>query len=215
MLKGMASNDKTDRREELARAVWKVARADGAEALSVRRVADVAGCSIGTVQYYFPTKLALLQHAFELSSDRTLERIFRAIEAHPDDSLAGLRRCLKSLLPITPESAAESEVWFGFMGLALSEGRLRRIARLAHSRVVEELTSLVRSAQIEGQIHTDYQPDIVITELLALTDGLCFQEIYHGPGRITPNRMCKIIEDRVSTFSYPGPQREQMANSSS
>lgn len=194
--------DRADRREELARAVWTVALSSGVDALSVRRVADAAGCSLGTVQYYFPTKQSMLEYAFHLSLEQTLQRILGIIQEHRAQPMLAFRLSLESLLPLTPESAAEGEIWFGFMGLALSEERLRRMARLGHSRVVEELVDLARAAQRNRDIGERYSPEAVVTEMLALVDGLGFLELYHGPGRLTPRRMTQIVDNRLESLSH-------------
>jgi AcrR family transcriptional regulator len=194
--------DHDERRAELARAVWTVAREDGVAALSVRRVAAAGGWSSGTVQYYFPTKVSLLQHAFELSKDRTLDRINDIVRDSRDDALRALRLSLRSLLPLNPAIAAECEIWFAFMGLALGEPGLRRTAVEAHGTVAAELVRLLCLAQEAGQVHPDHDPEVVVTELLALCDGLCVQELYR-PWRLLPERMGRIVDSRLAALPLP------------
>ena len=53
--------------------------ADGYEGISIRRVATVAGVSIGAVQHHFPTKDALLAAAMDRVSRQFQERLERRL----------------------------------------------------------------------------------------------------------------------------------------
>ena len=109
--------DHEERRAELRDAVWRLASRDGLEAVTVRGVADEAGCSTGALVHYFADKEALLQFAFRTVADRIMRRLAAAEEA-TTDPLELARTMLLEGLPLDRERQAEVRLWFAFLGLA-------------------------------------------------------------------------------------------------
>ena len=193
--------DHNERRAELAQAAWEVAREDGVGAISVRRVATAAGWSIGAVQYYFSTKTALLQHAFDLVGQRTVVRIHAIAEAAGEEQ--ALRESILSLLPLDREISAESEIWFAFMGLALGDRQLRKVAEEGHVAVADALRTQVVRAQDAGVVEPSLDADDLTLELLAICDGLCVQELYR-PWQLTKERIVRIIDAHLQRLAPLG-----------
>ena len=54
----------------VAEAAWRVIRRDGMEQASVRKIAEEAGISPGSMRHYFSTQSELLLYAMTLVSDR-------------------------------------------------------------------------------------------------------------------------------------------------
>lgn len=189
------SVDHDQRRDELAAAVWRLARADGFSALTVRRVAEEAGWTTGVVQHYFPSKAALLLYAFELVQRRTVARM--AEIGAREDAGAALRATVFTLLPLDDEIRAESEVWFGFLGLALGDGELREAAERGHMQILELITEQVRRAQEAGVIRGEEDPQAVALELLALADGLNVRSLFRR-GETRPGELRRVMEDRLA-----------------
>src|SRR5918998_1254214 len=75
--------DPTQRRAELAEAVWTVIRRDGLQRASVRNVAREAGLSMGSLRHYFATQSELLCFAMQLVGDRARARV-RALQPAAD-----------------------------------------------------------------------------------------------------------------------------------
>lgn len=77
------------RRRVLADAVWRLLRAGGLEAASVRAVAAEAGLSAGSVRHFFTTQDEL--HVFAMGElvRRTTERVERALASAPDGEPPG------------------------------------------------------------------------------------------------------------------------------
>ena len=63
------------RREALLDAVLRVVAEAGADAVTHRRVADVAGLPLASTTYWFQSKEHLLTAAFERAADRDIERL--------------------------------------------------------------------------------------------------------------------------------------------
>lgn len=190
--------DHDQRRAELAAAVWKIVGEEGVAALSVRRVGDVAGWSGGAVQYYFPTKTSLLQHAFDLVAAKTAARFEEVAASSPPETV--LRDTIMALLPTTPQISTESEVWFAFLGLALGDPALRESAQKGHGDIVAELRRRVAAAQEAGVIDSRHDVDDVTVDLLALCDGICVQELYR-PWDLSVARMERIVDERLASLA--------------
>ncbi|WEL94696.1 TetR family transcriptional regulator, partial [Tsukamurella tyrosinosolvens] len=84
--------DHRQRREEIARALWRVVDTSGALRLSLREVAKEAGMSHGQVQHYFTSRRELLLFATDFAAERTAERIAAGLadlgpDPHPRDLL--------------------------------------------------------------------------------------------------------------------------------
>src|SRR3954468_19086864 len=76
--------DHEERRAELREAVWRLASRDGLEAVTVRGVAEEAGCSTGALVHYFDDKEELLLFAFRTVADRVMRRVAAAEEVTTD-----------------------------------------------------------------------------------------------------------------------------------
>jgi AcrR family transcriptional regulator/GNAT superfamily N-acetyltransferase len=63
-----------DQQQRLSEATWKVLTERGLAGLTIRAVAERAGCTTGLVMHAFPTKQALLLHARDLLHERTRVR---------------------------------------------------------------------------------------------------------------------------------------------
>src|SRR3954462_1087986 len=121
--------DHEERRAELREAVWRLASRDGLEAVTVRGVAEEAGCSTGALVHYFDDKEELLLFAFRTVADRVMRRVAAAEEA-TTNPLELARAMLLEGLPLDRERQAEVRVWFAFLGLALTRPALARDQRI-------------------------------------------------------------------------------------
>ncbi|MFI9488217.1 TetR/AcrR family transcriptional regulator [Promicromonospora sp. NPDC052451] len=73
-----------ERRAEIVEAGLSVALREGVESVTVRRVAQEAGISLGTVHYCFDDKDAMLRAMGRSIAMRASEPVLRALEAGPD-----------------------------------------------------------------------------------------------------------------------------------
>ncbi|WSE26610.1 TetR family transcriptional regulator C-terminal domain-containing protein [Amycolatopsis rhabdoformis] len=129
-------------RELLSGAVWQVLAADGLPGLTVRAVAERAGCTTGLVMHAFPTKQALLLRARDLLHQRTAERA-DATEASGSPPLVVLREVLGHAATLTPEAADEARVWVGFLAAALADPELAERHRAHNRAFIARVTRLV------------------------------------------------------------------------
>jgi TetR/AcrR family transcriptional regulator, regulator of biofilm formation and stress response len=75
------------RRDALLEAVLKIVAEVGADAVTHRRVAEVAGLPLASTTYWFDSKEHLLTAALELAADRDIARLQEFVDGNlPDDA---------------------------------------------------------------------------------------------------------------------------------
>jgi TetR/AcrR family transcriptional repressor of bet genes len=114
------TRDVTDTRRRLSDAVFTTLAERGPTGLTLRAVAERAGCTTGLVLHTFRDKRALLLHARDVLHERTRERS-DALEGDADDPAAAVRAVVLGTLPTDDERLAEARVWVGFLAAALDD----------------------------------------------------------------------------------------------
>ena len=166
------------RRQELVDATVRVALREGLEAATVRRIAQEAGVSLGTVHYCFGSKQALLQAVVE-----SIEAPAVDIATDPDGGLpelidsafrsywaqAGANRERQQLIYELVNHLSRQ----GVDGRALATQILERNYRLVE-QVVEANADRLAPLGIE--------PRMVARMIIAITDGVAVAWIADGDG---------------------------------
>jgi AcrR family transcriptional regulator len=192
--------DHDARREEIARALWRVVRRDGIRAASVRTVAAEAGWSAGAVRYYFPDQDGLVNFAMDLVSRRVEERI-GAIEPKGTATETALRY-LEEVIPLDTERQAEFDVWLSFTAQAQAEsgeGGLREYLGPVHDGLRTLCAGLVESLAKTGALRNDLDLDLEVERLHALVDGLSLHAAIQ-PSRTSPARVRQILEAHLNSL---------------
>ncbi|GAA0437526.1 TetR family transcriptional regulator C-terminal domain-containing protein [Streptomyces luteireticuli] len=171
--------DHRERRESIARALWRVVGQRGVMHLTVREVAREAGFSHGHVQHYFASREEMLSFAMDFASEQTAQRVGRGLEElgehpHPRDVL---RLMLIEMLPLYADARATSRMSAAYVLEALHDKKIHARARdsLAQGRSLVE--QLVRQAIEDGYIGPDRDPVTETNLLLALTGFTTFLEL--------------------------------------
>lgn len=175
--------DPEQRRREIALGVIQVMIQYGIEAVSLRRVADAAGVSMGRVQHYFATKDDLLVHACrtitELAEDRYVEG-----DTDPRDRL---RHLLMQAIPTNDTGIAALSAWYMFTTAAVAHPRVAAVIREAWTSLHDEITSL---ASETGAV----SPETTAHLLAAVLDGICLRVIN---GALPPAAARSVLERTV------------------
>jgi AcrR family transcriptional regulator len=155
-------------RDLLSNAVWQVLAEAGLPGLTLRAVAERAGCTTGLVMHAFPTKKALLLHARDLLYERTAIRAdaAEAAAASASDALESVLGCAADL---TQGHHEESRVWVGFLAAALADDDLAERHRAANHSFLARVRRLVAACRPEW---TDDRLDLTTKSLVALVEGL-------------------------------------------
>ncbi|MBO1414926.1 TetR/AcrR family transcriptional regulator [Streptomyces sp. FH025] len=163
--------DHRERRETIARALWRVVEQRGTTHLTLREVAREAGISLGQLQHYFASRAELLGFATDLAGEQSALRVGRALAGlgerpHPR---AVLRAMLVELLPLHPDSRTTSRMSAAYVLEALHDEEVRARARGALSQGRAVVEQVVRQAISDGLIAADRDPVVETDLLLALT----------------------------------------------
>ncbi|WP_169815514.1 TetR/AcrR family transcriptional regulator [Nocardia inohanensis] len=182
--------DSTDRRNQLLDRLADAIAEGGIEGVSIRDLAQRAGVSIGTVQYYFSTKTDLLTAAWYHVRDQAVERFRQSGigELEPGEQLLGVTELL---LTPTPEHRL-SRMWLALVARAAHDPGIAALHREQWADTAELLARLLAAA---NPVRAAESADAA-TELLGLLDGLSIA-VLTEPDRVSPERGRRIARGWV------------------
>ncbi|KXO92173.1 TetR family transcriptional regulator [Tsukamurella pulmonis] len=163
--------DHQERREEIARALWRVVERSGVQRLSLREVAKEAAMSHGQLQHYFASRQELLTFAMDLAAERTAARVAEGIarlgpDPHPRDIL---RLTVIEMLPLHEDARATSRMSAAYVLEALHDESVRTRTRDGMLQGRAQVEELLRQAIDDGQIAAGRAPSTETDRVLALT----------------------------------------------
>ena len=174
--------------QRLSEAVFTTLADRGPAGLTLRAVAERAGCTTGLVLHTFRDKRALLLHAREVLHDRTRVRS-DALEAAAGDPVAAVRAVVLGALPTDHERLAEARVWVGFLAAALGDPVLEERHALNSRAFVDRLTRLLEA----GDRGDRGDASVRAAALVAAVEGV--SSLAAGdPERWTPARQAQTLE---------------------
>lgn len=154
-----------ERKENIAKATWRVIEKQGIEGATVRAIAKEANVSLGVVRYYFCTQDELLDYAMILVDQKVKQRIEEKMPLSlPLKKLA--IEILLELIPTDSEKLLEMRVWHEFISrkiqkkLALDDGIQEVVYKI--------LNHLYQEGLLKDSIHLEMEG----IKLYALIDGL-------------------------------------------
>ena len=162
-----------DRRRAILDAAVTVVVERGYASARVSDIARLAGTSTGTVHYYFPTKVDVLDAALQHASERSHQR-HRAELATLTEPREQLLRLIDLQLP-DADIADEWAIWLEFWNEARGRDELRERNQEIYTRWVSMIESIVRNGQRQGQFNQDVDPADFALRFAGLFDGLGIQ----------------------------------------
>ncbi|GAA0455497.1 TetR/AcrR family transcriptional regulator [Streptomyces stramineus] len=197
--------DHRERRETIARALWRVVERRGVAHLTLREVAQEAGISHGALQHYFTSRGAMLAFAMDFAAEQTSLRVGRGMRElgdrpHPRDVL---RLMLIETLPLHADARAASRMSAAYVLEALHDKDVHARARdgMLQGRALVE--QLVRQAIADGHIPADRDPANETNLLLALTGFTPLIEL----GVIEPQDALTAIDEHLNRL-FTGDDRD-------
>lgn len=161
------TRDVPKQQERLSAATWSVLAERGLPGLTVRAVAEQAGCTTGLVFHTFPTKRALLIHARELLFERAAARV-DAVEQQATDPAERLRAVARALLALGRDGGDEARVWVSYVAASLADPELAHYHLAGNRALHARMTRLIEAA------HPDWEKRRVTdfaAELIAMIEG--------------------------------------------
>lgn len=147
-------------------AAVRLIAADGLAGLSIRSVANEAGVSLAQVQYYFGSKDALIEAAFDHASTEFLTLLEPAFRRQ--SSPRRLRELIMLWLPLDEQRERRVKVWLAFAGAAATRPALAESARQSDREVTEWFARDLATLGADS-------PAAQAAHLLALIDGLALR----------------------------------------
>lgn len=168
--------DPQERRALLADAVWRVVAREGVDQASVRRVADEAGVSPGSLRHYFTSQAELLGFALELVGARLDHGLASARADEGLDPVARVTAMIEEMLPLDDARRLECQVWLAFTARSLVDPTLARVQAEVDQRLETAFDVMISVLADGGVLRADRDPGVERERLYALVDGL----IVHG-----------------------------------
>jgi TetR/AcrR family transcriptional regulator, regulator of biofilm formation and stress response len=167
------------RREALLEAVLKIVAEVGADAVTHRRVAEVADLPLASTTYWFESKEQLLTAALELAAQRDIARLQEFIVEPLDDSADPLELAVAAILEPLDESLQASRgsllATYALLLEAARRPSLRAVTRDWTEAYLKLLSRLFKAAGSD-----DPRADAEL--LLAAADGLLIYQLAQGTG---------------------------------
>jgi AcrR family transcriptional regulator len=180
---------------QLTEAAARVIARKGYVAATLRDVADEAGTSTGTLNYYYQGKDELFAATLRAASERFQSELAAAVAAasSPRDKLVAMARAS------TPATAAGREghaVWIDFWAQAARDESLRDLNQRIYDRWRREIAEIVREGQAAGSFADSADPAGFARGYAAVIDGLATHVVLHdGFGPAEMEAACRAYVD--------------------
>ncbi|UJP09090.1 TetR family transcriptional regulator [Microbacterium sp. KUDC0406] len=186
------------RREDIARACWRVIVRHGIAGVTTRELAREAGIGSGVLFHYFPDKEAIIFAAFELLTESFRQHL-RINIAPARDARERLRLVALSNLPLDPERADEFGVWLSMWAHTYTNDALRSRQAELYQSWRDILANLVRDALSDGYLDPTLDASVAAAQLSGITDGLIVQMML-DPSRPVAELAVKAVDDLLDRW---------------
>ena len=195
--RGRPTGDHDSRRAELLAAANAVVAREGYIGASLRKVAEEAGCTTGSLLYYFANKDTLIQALLESHFD-AVESFITPSHA-PSDITATFKRWVQW---VHVDDPARWVVQFQLLAQARCDSGLGAIFQRRYGQYRRKRVALLEKGQQEGSIRTDIPADLLADQLSALGDGWMMMMPIE-PERFTPERVEALLDAVITLISPP------------
>lgn len=169
--------NESERQREIALAVWRIVEAEGLHQATVRRVAEEAGFSVGSLRRSFPTQASLHEYAMSLMVDRLERRLAVEADSFPEDPLEQAVALLENFLPLAGAQEAEMRVWLAFSEEAQHDETLKPLNDSLFDRTREYLVLVLGYLAERGVIPAAADLEKEAGYLQSFIDGLTLHRL--------------------------------------
>jgi TetR/AcrR family transcriptional regulator, transcriptional repressor of aconitase len=192
--RGRPVGDREAKRAEILKAALEVIAEDGYAGASLRRVAERAGCTTGSVTYSFANKEALMAAVIESRFD-VFDMIPEAQER------AGIREGFRIWLEMMgDEASSERTGALQLLASARHEPGLAAVYQRRYGRYRDAVTAIVARQQGEGRVRNDIPADVLSDQLCAMGDGWMMM-LPIEPERFTPERIQALLDATMALIA--------------
>jgi DNA-binding transcriptional regulator YbjK len=175
-------------------AVLRVVAAAGVDAVTHRRVAEVAGLPLASTTYWFESKEEMLTEALERAADRDIERLRALLGETPAHASDPLGLAVGAILGPSADAGQASRGWllatYTLMLEAARRPALREVMRRWTDAYMEALPPLLAAA---GSRHPRSDAEL----LLAAADGLFVDQLASDDASDLAPRLRRLAEALV------------------
>ncbi|EWG11373.1 TetR/AcrR family transcriptional regulator [Cytobacillus firmus] len=186
--------DHEKQKKVLAKAAWRVIKKEGIEGASVRKIAEEAGLSAGSLRHYFSNQSELLAYSMNLVSERVKTRIQNA--PFTEDHFENMILVLGELLPLDEERRLEMEVWIAFNIKALVDPNLAEFSSRVYDEMKEGIRKVIEGLKLMGISRSDLNVGDEVERLYALIDGLALHAVMK-PDLFNESKMKGILRTHL------------------
>lgn len=185
-----------DRRQALVEAAVESLKRYGHDGLSVRRIAAMAGVSIGLINHHFPHKDALVAESYRHFSRRLADGFRGAVQRAPDEPRARLSAFIGAVFSKPNLDPQVLTAWVVFWGLFRNSPEMRQV-HAEEGRGYGELIESLLSDLARRQKLSRSRLRLATIGLTALLDGL-WLEWCLDPKNFRPREAVTLCEAWVN-----------------
>jgi TetR/AcrR family transcriptional repressor of bet genes len=184
--------DHDQRRAEIVAAAWTVIAGEGIEAATIRRIAEVAGCTTGRVTHYFDARNEILVAALRrVHYDAGARMVGHFRTKHGTDAL---RAVLLDALPLDSQRTLEWRVWLAFWGRASTDAALIEEQQHRYAEWRRLLQRII--AAVAGRQTAPEQVLLLVDLVAGAVDGLGIQAVLE-PARFPARHLAAAVDALV------------------
>ena len=186
------------RRREVASVAARLIADSGLEAVTIRDVAQAAGCSTAIVSHYFHNKRELLLFTYRYSIE--------AARALTDASFGpggdSLKTYISALMPFDDVRRTHWKIWFAFWAKAVADAKFAEIQKECVRRTRGEIERILDRLHANGEIVAGVDRALQARRLLVLIMGLAVQVVFDEEDW-THERQLTFVDAELRTFLRP------------
>ncbi len=191
------SRDAESSRLAIIMAVWRLIARGGIEAVTFRRVAEVAEVSAGRVQHHFCSREQLVRAACVAM----IEGAHDQYEQLPDDPLQRIGHLLTHAVPDSEQTRFGTSVWYAYLAKSVDDDQIRQLLAEAKSGTEDECVRLIELARGRGLANATPDARLLARRLLALADGLAVRVLVDD---LTGESARQLLSDEVAALFGDG-----------
>ncbi len=174
-----------------------IARA-GLDAVTVRDVAEGAGCSTAIVSHYFHNKKDLLYLTYRATIDQATERADQALAGSGGD----VKAYLAEIMPLDEERVTEWKIWLAFWAKAVSDEEIAADQRACVLRTRGRILAVLDGLSAKGDLLPGVDRAHVARHVLAAITGMAVQVMF-DPGDWPSERQHEFIDRDLRPLYQP------------